>query len=128
MSYANTVFQSILHVFLGRFTQNLFSFKSTFVHCLKVVWLIIRTWMKGTFSWMKNTLFCTQFSPQKAGNCISYICRALKFQNFLEEDSPRPPLRYGINSSFWIQLGILFKPAKISFVTATKNSKQKRNK
>ena len=33
-SYANNVFQSILHVFLWRFTQNLFSFKCTFVHCL----------------------------------------------------------------------------------------------
>ena len=34
------MFQPILHVFLWRFTQNLFSFKCTFVHCLWFVWLI----------------------------------------------------------------------------------------
>ena len=34
LSYANAVFQSILHTFQRRFTQNLFLFKCTFVHCL----------------------------------------------------------------------------------------------
>ena len=33
-SYADNVFQSTFHMFLWMFTQNLFSFKCTFVHCL----------------------------------------------------------------------------------------------
>ena len=42
----------------------------------------IEIWMKATLSWIKNTVFCPEFSPQNAENCI---LGALKFQNFLEK-------------------------------------------
>ena len=68
------------------------------------MWLIIGTWLKATFSWMKNVLFCTQFSPQNAGNHIK------GFDAFLMEHALNPP-RGQINAPLLIQSGTLFKPA-----------------
>ena len=55
--------------------------------------------MKAIFSQMKNTLFCTQLSPQKTGN---WIFRALKFLNFLVEHALRPPSKKGSNGYGWL--------------------------
>ena len=56
--------------------------------------------MKATFSWIKNTLFCPQFSPQNAES------RILGLWNFTVfwESSPRdllPPRKRGLTAPCW---------------------------
>ena len=44
-----------------------FEYWHLFIACKN--WLCgYETWMKAIFSWMKNTLFCSQFSPWNTGN------------------------------------------------------------
>ena len=43
--------------------------------------------LKATFSWIKDMLFCPQISSPE---CWKSQFRALKFQNFLGQNAPRP--------------------------------------
>ena len=94
--YTNAVFQSIFLVFLHRFTQNClcpnvlnFEYWHLFIAC-KNYWLCdYETWMKAIFSWMKNTLFCTQFSPQNTGNRILGLWNSKMFLQSMPPDLPR---------------------------------------
>ena len=56
--------------------------------------------MKATFSWLKNTLFCSQFSPQNTEN---RILRVWNFAVFWGSTTPDPlPLeKKGITATYW---------------------------
>ena len=56
---------------LVTFSQVYRSYHHLFIACSN--WLCdlkIKSWMKASFSWMRDTLFCQQFSPQNAESCI----------------------------------------------------------
>ena len=54
--------------------------------------------MKVAFSWMKNTLFCTQFSPQNASN---HILGLWNFKIFWGSKPPDPPRKKGKMTPCW---------------------------
>ena len=66
--------------------------------------------MKATCPWMKNMLFCPQFTPQKAENRILGLWN---FKMFWEArpQTPPAPRKKGTNGLLLIQSVTLFKPA-----------------
>ena len=91
----NAVFQSIFPIFLCRFTQNLFmcnvlnfEYRDLFIACKN--WLCgYEIWMKAIFSWLKNTLFNSQFSSQNTGDHILGLWNSTIFWGSMPPDPPR---------------------------------------
>ena len=73
--------------------------KSQQIHSF-VVWILVTSCENQQYyhSWIKNTLFCSQFSPK---HWKSHF-RALKFQNFLRGGDP--PRRRGLTAPCWYSL------------------------
>ena len=63
-----------------------FEYWLLFIACKN--WLIVWKLNENIFSWMKNTFFCSQFSPQNTGNHILGLWNS---NIFLGEHAPRPP-------------------------------------
>ena len=118
--HVNTIFQSIFHKFLYRFTQNLFTWKSmlfSFICSLLVG--IVRidcvtdkskvAWKLHFLEWKTHSLVL-KLVPRM----LKSHFRGLKFQNFLGKHTPRPPsppLEKGNHDLLLIQLLTLFKSA-----------------
>ena len=106
-SYVNAIFQSIFHKFLFidlcRICQRTKVCNIVFIICSLLVgidcdWLF-NSWMKATFSWMKYTLFRSQFSPQNTENRIIGLWN---FRTFWGNTSPNRPRKKGTNGHLLI--------------------------
>ena len=103
--YTNTVFQSIffLRFFVGLCRICLcanvlnFEYQHFFIACKN--WLCgYETWMKALFSWKKNRLYCSQFSPRNTGNLILGLRNS---KIFWGSTPPDPPRRRGLTAPCW---------------------------
>ena len=56
------------------------------------------TWMKALFSWKKNRLYCSQFSPRNTGNLILGLRNS---KIFWGSTPPDPPRRRGLTAPCW---------------------------
>ena len=90
--YTNTVFQSFF-VGLHRIANVLnFEYWHLFIAC--------KNWLCGYETWMKNTFFCSQFSPQDTGYHILGFWNSKMFGRSMP---PRSPWKKGANGPLLIQ-------------------------
>ena len=74
-----------------------FANQHLFIACKN--WLCgYETWMKAIFSWKKNRLYCSQFSPRKTGNLILVLWN---YKIFRGARRPDPPRRRGLTAHCW---------------------------
>ena len=90
-----------------------FEYWHLFIACKNWLWGY-ETWMRAIFSWMKNTLFCSQFSPWNTGNGILGLWNSKMLGG---EHAPRVPTstptpqKKGTNGPLLIQSVTLFRTA-----------------
>ena len=74
-----------------------FEYQHLFIACKN--WLCgYETWMKAIFSWKKNRLYCSQFSPRNTGNLILGLQIS---KIFWGSTPPDPPRRRGLTAPCW---------------------------
>ena len=98
----NAIFQSIVF-FVGLcricLCANILNFEYQHLLIAGKNWLCgYETWMKALFSWKKNRLYCSQFSPRNTGNLILGLRNS---KIFWGSTPPDPPRRRGLTAPCW---------------------------